>query len=130
MQKKKYRIIDEIELKCLLEDSHRLACLEADGVDDWTWYMEGRDAYIAKRLVNTEPFKDKDLEEIIEIVYEGDIGFDTLAEIDLEAYAELKEVKTLSEDKMRFLQDSLSGQEAHEPIVEMDKNGNPKWGGF
>ena len=26
----------------LLEDAAKLAVLEADGVDNWTWYMEGK----------------------------------------------------------------------------------------
>ena len=37
---KKY-IVSEDTLKRLLEDSIELAMLNADGVDNWTWYGEG-----------------------------------------------------------------------------------------
>lgn len=88
MDKIKYRIIPETVLKNLLEDSHRLACLEADGVDNWTWYMEGQDEYIASTLIDTKQFKDKNLNELKELACRGYVGFATLAEIDAEEYAE------------------------------------------
>ena len=108
----KYRIIDEIELKCLLEDSHRLACLEADGVDNWAWDMEGCDEYIAEQLANAKQFKDKTLEEIKEEVYYGNIGFDTLAEIDIEKYAEISvmDANKLNDIKDYKIQASLAGR--------------------
>ena len=111
----KYRLVPENELLMLLEDSHRLACLDWDGVDNWYAYMEGRREYIAMCLKETKQYKDKTSIELDDIIIDEDIDFNTLAEVDIEKYAEY-----VCPDK----------QEAHEPIVEMDKNGNPKWGGF
>lgn len=37
----KYRIIEEKTLLDLLASSLRLRALEADGVDNWSWYGEG-----------------------------------------------------------------------------------------
>ena len=84
----KYRIISEDELLGLLWDSHKLACLEWDGVDNWEWYMENRTEYIAYCLKETKQYKDKPIKEIKTIVYEEDLDFQTLAEIDVEKYAE------------------------------------------
>ena len=84
----KYHIISEDELLSLLWDSHKLAVLENDGVDNWQWYMEGRTEYIAQCLKKTKQYKDKPIQEIMDIVYEEDIDFQTLAEIDVEKYAE------------------------------------------
>lgn len=44
----KQYLIDEDTLKELLCDSHTLAILERDGVDNWEWYMEGRTQYLAE----------------------------------------------------------------------------------
>jgi hypothetical protein len=84
----KYRIISEDELLSLLWDSHKLACLDWDGVDNWEWYMEGRTEYIAQCLKESKQYKDKSIKEIMDIIYEEDIDFQTLAEIDVEKYAE------------------------------------------
>lgn len=84
----KYRIISEDELLSLLWDSYKLAVLEWDGVDNWEWYMESRTEYIAHCLKETKQYKDKPIKEIMDIVYEEDIDFQTLAEIDVEKYAE------------------------------------------
>ena len=46
---KKY-IITEERLLELLKAENRLYCLEWDGVDNWSWYMEGRTRYIAEAL--------------------------------------------------------------------------------
>ena len=48
MNGKKQYLIDEDTLKELLHDSHTLAILERDGVDNWEWYMEGRIRYLAE----------------------------------------------------------------------------------
>lgn len=47
MNKKQY-LIDEDTLRELLYDRHKLAILERDGVDNWSWYMEGREEYLAE----------------------------------------------------------------------------------
>lgn len=82
----KYRLVPEEELLDLLRDSHRLACLDWDGVDNWHGYMEGRREYIAACLKETKQYKDKTDIELDDIIIDEDIGFHDLAEIDIEAY--------------------------------------------
>ena len=83
----KYRLVPEEELLDLLRDSHRLACLDWDGVDNWHGYMEGREDYIAMCLKETKQYKDMNKNLIKGIVYAKDIDFQDLAEIDIEAYS-------------------------------------------
>lgn len=47
MNKRQY-LIDEDTLKELLYASHKLEILDRDGVDNWSWYMEGRTQYLAE----------------------------------------------------------------------------------
>ena len=49
MRKQMY-IISEAKLLELLEMKHELACLNAGGVDNWSWYMENRREYINETL--------------------------------------------------------------------------------
>ena len=44
----KQYLIDEGTLRGLLYDSHKLAILERDGVDNWQWYMESYDEYLTE----------------------------------------------------------------------------------
>ena len=44
----KVYLITEETLRGLLYDSHKLTILERDGVDNWSWYMEGRTQYLAE----------------------------------------------------------------------------------
>ena len=108
----KYRIIREDELLSLLYDSHKLACLDWDGVDNWSWYMEGRTEYIAQCLKETKQYKDKTIKEIIDIVYEEDRDFVNLAEIDIEGYAEISvmDASKLNDVKDCKIQASLAGR--------------------
>ena len=65
----KQYLIDEETLKELLCDSHTLAILERDGVDNWEWYMESRKEYLAEcatMLPWNEGRSDKDLMAQIE----------------------------------------------------------------
>jgi hypothetical protein len=39
-------IIDESKLIDLLETYHYANCLDQDGVDNWNWYMIGKDSYL------------------------------------------------------------------------------------
>lgn len=87
----KYRLVPEDELLSLLYDSNKLACLDWDGVDNWEWYMEGRIEYIAQCLKETKQYKDKSIKEIMDTVYEEDIDFENLAEIDIERYVEYED---------------------------------------
>ena len=62
----KQYLINEDTLKELLHDSHKLAILERDGVDNWSWYMEGRTQYLAEcaaMLPWNEGRSDEDLME-------------------------------------------------------------------
>ena len=111
----KYRLVPEDKLFKLLRNNHELSCLYWDGVDDWESYLDSFDEYIATHLKETKQYKDRPIKELIDITIDECFDLGTLAEIDIEKYAEY-----VRPDK----------QKVHEPIVEMDKNGNPKWGGF
>lgn len=60
--------VEEEDLKSMLAAEIKLAILEADGVDNWSWYMESQD-----RLME-EYYGDKDL------------GCEEAAELELEKY--------------------------------------------
>ena len=58
-------IITEERLLELLEAEATLQCLENDGVDNWSWYMEGRRRFIAFALdISEEEVRDNDLDFI------------------------------------------------------------------
>lgn len=58
-------IVSEERLLELLEAENTLRCLEWDGVDNWTWYMEGCSRYIADALcINEEEVRENDLDFI------------------------------------------------------------------
>ena len=50
---KKY-ILTETQLLELLQDSLQLSYLESNGVDNWEWYGEGRNEFIADCLEISE----------------------------------------------------------------------------
>ena len=54
MEEKQY-IINESELIDLLATYHYANCLDFDGVDNWSWYMQGKRAYLGE----FEDFEDK-----------------------------------------------------------------------
>ena len=74
----KQYIIDEQTLLDLLEDSARLACLDQDGVDNWTWYMESRAEFVAEMLGVS-----------VDEVYEQCLSFDNVAKSQLQFYEEI-----------------------------------------
>lgn len=43
-------ILTEGQLLSLLEDRLTLQCLNTDGVDNWSWYMESKNSIIAEIL--------------------------------------------------------------------------------
>lgn len=59
----KYYYISERELLDLIQDRLELQCLKEGGVDNWSWYGENRDKFIADCL-NITP------EEVIKKDYE------------------------------------------------------------
>ena len=72
-------IISKERLLELLKAEGRLCVLEQDGVDNWEWYMEGRDQYL------------RDGAEMYGVhLNDGeDFGFDELAELALQDYQEV-----------------------------------------
>ena len=58
-------IISEKRLLELLEAEATLQCLESDGVEDWEWYMEGRERFIADALcISESEVRERDLDFI------------------------------------------------------------------
>lgn len=71
-------IVSEERLLELLEAENTLYCLEQDGVDNWTWYMEGRRRYIADALCVNEDY-----------VRENDLDFIDVAKAELSDFQEI-----------------------------------------
>lgn len=67
----KYYKVPEDQLTELISDSIKLSILEADGVDNWEWYMESR-------------------KDLITEYYGEDIDFEEAAMRDLKYYEEVK----------------------------------------
>ena len=65
-------VVPEDRLLELLEAEARLQCLEWDGVDNWEWYMEGRDRFIADALEISQ-----------EEVEENELSFEDVAQAEL-----------------------------------------------
>ena len=63
---KKY-IISEKILRRLLKNEMKLDVLEADGVDNWSWYMASAAEYIQNIVGNKE---DCDFEDAVDIIIE------------------------------------------------------------
>lgn len=72
-------IISKERLLELLKAENELNVLEGDGVDNWTWYMEGRRQYL------------KEGAEIygVNIDDNEDFDFEDLAELDLQNFEEI-----------------------------------------
>ena len=84
----KQYLIDEDTLRELLIDSHKLAILERDGVDNWQWYMEGRKEYLTDCLGEL-PWNDgKTYADLQEIVEEEDYNIDRLVGDEINAFWE------------------------------------------
>ena len=68
-------LITKERLLELLEAELKLSCLERDGVDNWTWYMEGKYHFLAEVLnLPTEQ------------IYELDYDFVDAANCDLKSF--------------------------------------------
>lgn len=81
---KKY-IVDEDDLRRMLDAELRLGCLEADGVDNWSWYMVGRDDYLrAAAGEYGNVFREDEY-----------IDFDDVVEMEMKLYTEVKENETV-----------------------------------
>lgn len=56
-------IITEERLLELLEAEARFQCLEHDGVDNWEWYMESENQFIADALdISIDEVKERNLD--------------------------------------------------------------------
>lgn len=75
----KYYKISETRLKELLKAELELDQLNADGVDNWTWYGEGREEFLLDVIGDRVP-----KEKIPE-----DVDFDFVAELDIKDYEEI-----------------------------------------
>ena len=64
-------IISKERLFELLKAEDKLNVLEGDGVDNWTWYMEGRRQYLKEGAemygVNIDENEDFDFEDLAEL---------------------------------------------------------------
>lgn len=64
-------IISKERLLELLKAEDKLNVLEGDGVDNWTWYMEGRRQYLKEGAemygVNIDENEDFDFEDLAEL---------------------------------------------------------------
>ena len=64
-------IISKERLLELLKAENELNVLEGDGVDNWTWYMEGRRQYLKEGAemygVNIDDNEDFDFEDLDEL---------------------------------------------------------------
>ena len=64
-------IISKERLLELLKAEDKLNVLEGDGVDNWTWYMEGRRQYLKEGAeiygVNIDDNEDFDFEDLAEL---------------------------------------------------------------
>lgn len=72
-------IISKERLLELLKAENELNVLEGDGVDNWTWYMEGRRQYLKE---GAEMYG-------INIDDNEDFDFEDLAELDLQNFEEI-----------------------------------------
>ena len=88
----KQYLIDEGTLRELLYDSHKLAILERDGVDNWQWYMESYDEYLSECAAMLPWNEGKSAEDIIEGFKDEDgyydYGINNLVDDQIEAFWE------------------------------------------
>lgn len=84
----KQYLIDEDTLRGLLADSHTLSILEKDGVDNWSWYMEGRNEYLAECAAMLPWNEGKSIKDLMCFVREEDYDVDTLAQDQIDAFWE------------------------------------------
>ena len=88
MSEKKQYLIDEDTLRELLNDSHKLAILERDGVDNWSWYMAGYEEYVAECAAKLPWNEGRSAEDMKEQFEEEDYYIDDLVEDQINAFWE------------------------------------------
>ena len=75
----KYFKVSEAELRDYLLAVNKLACLERDGVDDWSWYMAGRSEFVAECLGKT-----------VEEVEDNYLDFEDVVDLDIQSFQEIE----------------------------------------
>lgn len=85
---KKQYLIDEDTLRELLRDSHTLAILERDGVDNWEWYMESRKEYLAECATMLPWNEGRSAEDMKEQFEDEDYYIDNLVDDQIDAFWE------------------------------------------
>ena len=88
MSEKKQYLIDEDALRELLAAAHTLNILERDGVDNWQWYMEGRNEYLAECAAELPWNQGKSHKDLMDFVREEDYDIDTLAQDQIDVFWE------------------------------------------
>ena len=88
MSEKKQYLIDEDTLRELLCDSHKLAILERDGVDNWSWYMAGYEEYVAECAAMLPWNEGRSVEDMKEQFEDEDYYIDNLVDDQIEAFWE------------------------------------------
>ena len=84
----KQYLIDEDTLRELLCDSHKLAILERDGVDNWSWYMAGYEEYVAECAAMLPWNEGRSAEDMKEQFEDEDYYIDNLVDDQIEAFWE------------------------------------------
>ena len=88
MNEKKQYLIDEDTLRELLNDSHKLAILERDGVDNWSWYMAGYEEYVAECAAMLPWNEGRSAEDMKEQFEDEDYYIDNLVDDQINAFWE------------------------------------------
>ena len=86
MNEKKQYLIDEDTLRELLHDSHKLAILERDGEDNWAWYMESHDEYVAECAAMLPWNEGRSVEDMKEQFEDEDYYIDNLVDDQINAF--------------------------------------------
>lgn len=80
MESNKMYLVDEETLLQLLSDQLELRQLEEAGVDNWSWYGEGREEFLLDAIGNRIPKED---------INNNEIDFEFVAKLDLKKYPTL-----------------------------------------
>lgn len=80
MESNKMYLVDEETLLQLLSDQLELRQLEEAGVDNWSWYGEGREEFLLDAIGNRISKED---------INNNEIDFEFVAKLDLKKYPTL-----------------------------------------